>query len=537
MKKIISLVLVLTLSMTVFVGCGEKEKATNEAAKTEETKSNGTETVEKEEPVKIEWIAYNPDAEPDNNAEVIKYVEDKFNVDLNVWFMARENIDETLNIRIAGGDMPDIFKPKSGSLGSYVKQGVAGEVPKETIAKYAPNLYNLYEELYPDGEIWVRSMYKGKNYGYTSFNTFGNFPSLVVWRKDWLEKFGYTEAPVTLDEYEEVLYKFAKEDPDGNGKDDTYGMSDFSFNMVFGAYGMGQLSSMDWFGTNRVIKDGLPTFACIQPETKQALATLADWYQKGIIDPEFVTSEHTTGHWAVSNAFLNGRIGLTGRANPGHWKKRADGTREKVEQLKVNNDKAEVLFAKPPVGPTGLSGTNCDGNIGSNYILTTKATENPKVVQKLLEMADALVTDKEYYRMLSMGIEGEHYEFVDMDGFQVMDPTLPEGVNAKTFGLGVLSNITSPAIDQSIYEYQVSDFKELTAGREQGDWQPKVPSTDAYSQYAADLRRIAAEAFIQIVTGDKPLDYFDEFVEIYLANGGQETIDQMQAAYAEALGK
>ncbi|WP_105617302.1 extracellular solute-binding protein [Vallitalea okinawensis] len=538
MKKVVSLLLVLSLTMSLLAGCGESRETGNEETKveTKDNKEAAEKQEEKEEPVVIEWLAYNPDAEPEEDAPVIKYVEEKFNVDLEVWFMARENLHEALNIKIAGGEMPDIFKPKSGSLGNYVKQGVAGEVPRETIKEYAPDLFALYEEYYPGGEIWVRSMYEGKNYGYSGFNTFGEFPSLVIWREDWLNNLGYDEAPTTIDEFEEVLYRFAHDDPDGNGKDDTYGMSDFAFNMVFGAYGMGQLSSMSWFGTNRVMIDGKPTFACIQPETKEALAKLADWYAKGIIDPEFITSEHTSGHWATSQAFLNGRIGLTGRANPGHWELDEYDQREKVEQLQANNPDGRVLFALPPVGPTGLSGTNNDGAIGSMYMFTSKATADPNKVQKILEMANETILDFDHAITLSNGYEGEHFEYRDKNGYQKAYQILPEGIHPKTLGIGVLSTATNPADEREFYKAKTDDFLYLTAGRTEGMSQPKVPSTEAYSQYAPDLRRMAAEAFITIVTGEKPIEYFDEFVENYLENGGQETIDQMQAAYAGALG-
>ncbi|MGE7823325.1 hypothetical protein [Paenibacillus sp. NPDC093718] len=30
---------------------------------------------------------------------------------------------------------------------------------------------------------------------------------------------------------------------------------------------------------------------------------------KGLIDPEFLTSENTTGYWPNSQAFFNGRMG------------------------------------------------------------------------------------------------------------------------------------------------------------------------------------------------------------------------------------
>ena len=46
----------------------------------------------------------------------------------------------------------------------------------------------------------------------------------MSYRTDWAEKVGVTEAPSTVDELYDMMDKFAHNDPDGNGEDDTYGM-------------------------------------------------------------------------------------------------------------------------------------------------------------------------------------------------------------------------------------------------------------------------------------------------------------------------
>lgn len=43
-------------------------------------------------------------------------------------------------------------------------------------------------------------------------------------RQDWLENLGL-EMPTSLDELYDVLYAFTYNDPDGNGVDDTYGIT------------------------------------------------------------------------------------------------------------------------------------------------------------------------------------------------------------------------------------------------------------------------------------------------------------------------
>ena len=37
--------------------------------------------------------------------------------------------------------------------------------------------------------------------------------------------------------------------------------------------------------------------------------------------------------------------------------------------------------------------------------------------------------------------------------------------------------------------------------------------------------------FVDIIVGNKDLDYFDEFVKNWLAAGGQETLDWLDAKY------
>lgn len=50
-------------------------------------------------------------------------------------------------------------------------------------------------------------------------------------------------------------------------------------------------------------------------------------------------------------------------------------------------------------------------------------------------------------------------------------------------------------------------------------------------QYSAELIKIRDEAIVAIITGDKPLDYFEEYVQIYMAAGGKEVEDEANEYY------
>ena len=64
------------------------------------------------------------------------------------------------------------------------------------------------------------------------------------YRQDWLTKLNL-QVPTTVDEYYNVATAFASQDPDGNGKKDTYafgginGVEDLRLtDHIFGAYGI-----------------------------------------------------------------------------------------------------------------------------------------------------------------------------------------------------------------------------------------------------------------------------------------------------------
>ena len=99
---------------------------------------------------------------------------------------------------------------------------------------------------------------------------------------------------------------------------------------------------------------------------KLALAKLHDWYEKGILDKEFITGENHGGYAWLSHSFMNGRIGLTS-AQPYHYLNTdRDITDEKtwgvcMKELKGLNPDAEIVIGPAPVGPDGKSGTRRDG--------------------------------------------------------------------------------------------------------------------------------------------------------------------------------
>ena len=78
----------------------------------------------------------------------------------------------------------------------------------------------------------------------------------LIYRKDWADNLGLS-APKTVDEFYEMARAFSEDDPDGNGKNDTIGLTDRS-DLIFGVF----KTIASWHGTpnNWGEKDGRTTY-------------------------------------------------------------------------------------------------------------------------------------------------------------------------------------------------------------------------------------------------------------------------------------
>lgn len=539
-KKLVCLALATGITISLLAGCGKGDTGAAATQETGKTTSEAQSTVE--EPVKIDWLAYQTLAEPDPNSEIAQAIEKKFNVKFSYWFVDDAKWDDVLNVKLASGEMPDVMTIRDrNNIPKYVNQGVLAELPLETIEKVAPNYINMAKKYDTSGMLLNAAKYNGKNYGFTSINVDYAYPCPVIWRTDWLKNVGVSKIPESLAEYEAAIYKFRNEDPDKNGKKDTYGISNTSLAAVFGAYGIPEPVSFCYPAArtiSTILKDDKIVYAAIQPEAKEALATLQKWYKDGVIDPEFVTGEHTSGYWALSQAFINGKIGLTGLGNFYHYTSPLSegdlGGAVYQEIMKVNPN-AIMEPGKAPVGPTGKSGTGQgNGVIAASAGITTKGAKDPRIVDAALKMLNAIYSDdKEFAIMNTYGKKDVDYT-VNKDG--VYSSTITQAADARKKGILVYTFSTinpdmKKLFNPPLYAYADKYYKFP------GYIAPIVPQTDIASKYNETLLKLATEAYVKIISGEKPISYFDDFVKQFKTAGGDEAEKAMTDAYNQMLGK
>ncbi len=143
------------------------------------------------------WKAFLPQLEADTG--------------VTVKFQQLQNFDQELQSRAQSKNLPDMWVNDDVLMGTYSNQGFLAEVKQGDYA----------DAKAIDQKLWDQT--KGTDGKYYAI-PFSRQTLITLIRTDWLKKVGMSE-PKTLAELEAVLDAFATKDPDGNGQNDTYGMS------------------------------------------------------------------------------------------------------------------------------------------------------------------------------------------------------------------------------------------------------------------------------------------------------------------------
>ena len=376
----------------------------------------------------------------------------------------------------------------------------------------------------------------GINYALKRLYPDGAYSSAALWRKDWLENVGIDKIPETIDEFEEAFKRFVYNDPDKNGADDTIGLTAGkntlgvqAFAEIFGAYG-----NQYWVWH---LKDGVVKAGCTAPEAKEALAKLADWYKKGLIDKEFMTREDFLG-FGLAKA---NNVGYTSVRWYAAWSGNPAGSWAK--QIEDSVEGAETSIGPLPLGPKGRASYRF--GIYNNHIFFGKQldSDQPKK-EKLLQILDATTMDWDTAVRTNWGVKGKHWDYADKSvgkdsGMKILEPyndaqqRANEGLEVSPFRHGAWSvladvSFSTRAASKEFQELasKYSDVPEypddILEGVQVGVLDPTLSN---------DLGEIRTKAYIEIITGAKPVSYFDTFVKEWWAAGGEQLTRDAQVGY------
>ncbi len=263
-------------------------------------------------------------------------------------------------------------------------------------------------------------MFGGKRFGLVERNGFP-YKMVTVIRKDWLDKLKLP-VPKTVDEYVSVMKAFTTQDPDGNGKADTYGFSlavdasapperdGFALQIgpVFGAF--------DALGDWRIV-DGKLVPVVTSAGREDALKFLNQLEQAGVLDPDWKAQkrEQFRLKWKA------GKIGIFCE----DWSA-TFGTANYNSAFAKANPTGVLQVIAPPVGPNGASGTGTYSTAGQMFGMSQKAVGAGKgeAIARLLEWING-----PGYMLTTYGEEGPDKDYTIQNGAVVENQT---GTLART---------------------------------------------------------------------------------------------------------
>lgn len=218
---------------------------------------------------------------------------------------------EAFQILLTSTDLPDMieyrWKSYPGGADAAIDNKVIISLNKY-LEEYAPDYYNYMEgekSKINDGLYKTHSQTpNGNYYGFCSLNI-GNyraFSGLYI-RKDLLSKWGM-EVPVTIDDWSKV---FAVAKKDGY----KYPLTGSGY-YLFDINGLNSFNGAWEVGKNYHKEGDKIIFSLDKPGYKEYVKTMADWFKKGYIDPDYITNDSDAVLGKITNGISIASYGYVG---------------------------------------------------------------------------------------------------------------------------------------------------------------------------------------------------------------------------------
>ena len=565
-KRYLALILSMTMLLSM-VACGSK---------TEEKENTSTETVETEDTSQTEEINYDPfgayeetvtveigRVQPDRgidfpegdsyeNNPVNDYIKEKLNVEIDyIWegLDSGEDYNRTVSLSIASEEIPDImWLNDQAILDQLVENDLVADLT-EVYEKYASDDVKAAYESAPTDVLGERASAGGKLIALPT-STGGTLAHLIYIRQDWVDALGLKldedgNDMITREEIEMVAKAFVDNDPGNSGN--PVGLAVYpnlnmdantaftSFNYPFGGF------YRLWFKGD----DGTVHSGSVAPETKEILSWWHDMFEKGLLDPQYGVTTWDT----ILEMLVNNRLGIvSGEGSAASW-------------MLLNTLQADPnAYFKAYALDDGTGKTTWAAwNSVSRWVVVSKDCEHPEVAVKLLNVMLEMNSNGKELMAENPEIKDykENYSLLYEDLRPLyIDLTMPGGrsaygevmacingeiayeelleANQKAYDVAVKyqkdpSSLT--ADERGLYMMYMEGYRVSDVITSSGNLQVVSPlygrTTETMSSKLADLNKLEEEAYVKIITGEEPIDYFDTFVEEYNDRGGAAICEEL----------
>ncbi|MGG3308040.1 extracellular solute-binding protein [Paenibacillus lautus] len=570
--KLAKMMLISTMTLSVMAACSNQVKESEGTPAKSSTEDAKTNTAPPEplgkypETVTVtQVLGYNPPEDPrtpqgitpEQNA-YFKDLKDMLNIEVQYkWTVPSSQFEQKFSLAMASADLPDIMELDQKNFEKLKKQGMLADLTQAYNDYASPALKKYMES---DGGFAMKTFTsEGKLLAIPGFEDPFLSTQLLWIRKDWLDNLNL-QPPQTMDELEQVARAFVQQDPDRNGKNDTYGIA-MQKNLFF--WGFDLRGFFNGFGAYPSIGDNQSAWikddsgklvpGLIQPEVKTALGKLQSWYKEGILDKEFALKDENKSVEDITA----GKVGISyGEWWYPNW----------PLNLNVDKDpKAEWIALQIP----GLDGPGKSmvPKIRSNkLVVVNKKMKNPEAAIKMINFYIEVGNKK--YMDQNKAEKGYVYNWFNP---RIYNPAQIDTIYTEV-NKALDANQPEITLDDENYKNVADVFKatkDYLAGNiadaskgvnwgqyfsraaKDGGWGTtrQIKESQAYvnNEYyglptatqvekGSQLDKLMQETFTKIVMGAS-LDEFDKFVQSWKSLGGDQITQEVNDWYGQQSAK
>ncbi len=478
--------------------------------------------------------------------------------------------EQKINLALVSDDLPDVIVAKASQMKNLIDAGKVRPLD-ELIEQYGTPLVKYVLET-------VESTGTSVFAPFSKDGTLYALPPLqdiwaTVWSNNWIRQDILTELgmeiPETVEDLETIIEAYKKVNPEGialvlsaGNATNISGMQ--TITDAYGAY------PGHWL----VNDDNELVYGSIQPEMREALQKLNEWYQKGWLDTEFVVKDTEKANEAVV------------QGNAINFYHSWSAVWSPLPDMLANNPEAKMIAYGP------LKGNDKSGNVVMNNLYNNDSKcyainvncEHPEAVIYMFNVfMDNYYRNNEEMRTLMK----EEYQYEMMfEPYEIQQPTnldtaetpaqytydYPEDIGGGVlngygmqFGLKMnqgptelldqyykMSEVEEGIRDESeLTELDITEKEKYTQPTDR--WDSLLSSvrlykemeengqvlfdgyagslTDTMQEKNAYLQKLELETFTNIIMGQVPIEEFDTFVDNWKKTGGDDITAEVNEWY------
>lgn len=543
-RSILIIMMVALMLSAAVIGCtpAQQDTSTDAKAPAKETAKTSQEDKTSDEPQSLEnielsvslWNIGDSIVEGESDA-MLDYIQEKFAITITPVNVGWGDADEKYNVWAASGQLPDVIgaiaQVGTQRYFQWIEDGVVRALPDD-LGTY-PNVANVLQK----SDVAANDV-DGKKYFFPRMTyedaSFWCMDRSLIVRKDWMDALGLTQ-PTTEEEFKAMLEQIVASDPDGNGVDDTIGITTGGYGIMSQNFTGHGYTDMQWIeGVNGQWVPGVSTESALS-----VASFLRDLYKDGLLDPDFATVTKDIG---IEKFVTNKAAVIVNQASPKHL----DRIYENWVKVQEAPFWDSVAILNPPLGDEGYARFSEASFWSESYV---SALVDDEKMDRIMMLYDYLYSD-EGIRMGVYGFEGEDYEIAN-DEVNLLMGKREDGSPKSAGDLYKSANMfkmlavwgadylqyTDPSIPAEIRamtlearDYRIDNWAEAPV-----DYDVKAMNVEARNDMTVDFAASWVQ-FIMNTTDAADQDLYDAMVAEWNSNGFAEAVQAVTDA-AQAAGK